>query len=106
MAQLDLGKVKGEDGAAATIAVGTVTTGPAGSAASVTNSGTSAAAVFNFTIPKGDNGQGEIPDDSISGRKYVIGVDNKEMYLLDNQLSPAEKKIATLRVKHTWTVTT
>jgi len=41
---------------AATIAVGTTTTGNAGTNASVTNSGTSSAAVFNFTIPRGDTG--------------------------------------------------
>ena len=46
----------GNDGAAATIAVGTVTTGAAGSSATVTNSGTSSAAVFDFTIPRGDTG--------------------------------------------------
>lgn len=50
----------GADGAAATISVGTVTTGEPGTSASVTNSGTSSAAVFNFTIPRGDTGpQGE-----------------------------------------------
>lgn len=48
--------LRGASGAAATIAVGTVTTGAAGSQAAVNNSGTSAAAVFNFTIPKGDTG--------------------------------------------------
>ena len=48
----------GADGAAATIAIGTVTTGAAGSRASVVNSGTSSAAVFDFVIPKGDNGEG------------------------------------------------
>ena len=36
--------------------VGTITTGAAGSAASVSNSGTSAAAVFDFTIPRGATG--------------------------------------------------
>ena len=46
----------GQDGAAATIAVGTVSTGAAGSSATVVNSGTSSAAVFDFTIPKGDKG--------------------------------------------------
>jgi len=46
----------GATGAAATIAVGTTTTGAAGSNASVTNSGTSSAAVFNFTIPQGAKG--------------------------------------------------
>lgn len=46
----------GQDGAAATITVGTTTTGEAGTQASVTNSGSASAAVFNFTIPKGDKG--------------------------------------------------
>jgi hypothetical protein len=46
----------GPQGDAATIAVGTVTTGAPGSSVIVTNSGTSGAAVFDFTIPKGDTG--------------------------------------------------
>lgn len=46
----------GPTGAAATIAIGTVTTGAAGSQASVTNSGSSTAAVLNFTIPQGAAG--------------------------------------------------
>ncbi|KYK44774.1 hypothetical protein A1D31_35720 [Bradyrhizobium liaoningense] len=44
---------RGTDGDAATVVVGTVTTGAGGSAADVTNSGTSSAAVFDFTIPAG-----------------------------------------------------
>lgn len=44
------------DGAAATIALGTVATGAAGSSVIITNSGTSGAAVFNFTIPRGNTG--------------------------------------------------
>lgn len=47
---------KGDTGTAATITVGAVTTGSAGSSVVVTNSGSSTAAVFNFTIPKGDPG--------------------------------------------------
>lgn len=43
-------------GPAGTIAVGTVTTGSAGSSAAVTNAGTSTAAILNFTIPRGDVG--------------------------------------------------
>jgi hypothetical protein len=46
----------GPAGQAATIAVGTVTTGAAGSSATVTNAGTSSAAVFNFAIPRGATG--------------------------------------------------
>ena len=46
----------GSTGAAATITLGTVTTGAAGSSVIITNSGTSGAAIFNFTIPRGDTG--------------------------------------------------
>lgn len=46
----------GEPGAAATITVGSTTTGGAGTQASVTNSGTEYAAVLNFTIPRGEQG--------------------------------------------------
>ena len=45
--------VAGPAGAAATVSVGTTTTGSAGTSAAVTNSGSSSAAVFNFTIPRG-----------------------------------------------------
>ena len=47
---------QGPAGNAATIAIGTVTTGAAGSSATVTNAGTSNAAVLTFSIPKGDAG--------------------------------------------------
>jgi Collagen triple helix repeat (20 copies) len=43
----------GPAGTAATVSVGTTTTGAPGSNANVTNSGTSSAAVLNFTIPQG-----------------------------------------------------
>ena len=47
---------KGDTGDAATITVGSTSTGTPGTNASVTNSGTSSAAVLNFTIPRGDKG--------------------------------------------------
>ena len=46
----------GADGIAATVAVGNTTTGSAGSSASVSNSGNTSAAVFEFTIPRGNTG--------------------------------------------------
>ena len=46
----------GADGTPATIAIGTVATGAAGSSATVMNSGSGAAAVFDFEIPQGDKG--------------------------------------------------
>ena len=48
----------GAPGAAATITVGTVTTGEPGTNASVTNSGTANAAVLDFVIPRGADGSG------------------------------------------------
>lgn len=48
---------QGEPGVAATISVGDTSTLPAGSVATVQNTGTSSAAVFAFGIPKGDKGE-------------------------------------------------
>ena len=47
----------GAPGAAATVTVGTVTTGAPGTEAQVTNSGTENAAVLDFVIPRGAQGQ-------------------------------------------------
>jgi len=47
---------QGPAGTAATVNAGTTTTGAAGTSASVTNVGTTSAAVFNFVIPRGDTG--------------------------------------------------
>lgn len=47
---------KGDPGDAATVTVGTTSTGEAGTSAQVTNSGSASAAVLNFTIPKGEKG--------------------------------------------------
>lgn len=58
----------GAPGTAATIAVGTVTTGAAGSSAVITNSGSSSAAVFDFTIPRGDTGASGSSTVTISGK--------------------------------------
>ena len=52
----------GEDGQAATVRVGTVTTGDPGTEAAVTNSGTAQDAVFDFTIPQGSSGSGASPE--------------------------------------------
>ena len=46
----------GENAAAATVTVGSTTTGEPGTNASVTNSGTSSAAVLDFVIPRGNAG--------------------------------------------------
>ena len=64
----------GADGKAATISIGTVTTGSAGTSANVTNSGTSSAAVFNFTIPQGAKGdKGDKGDKGADGSQGPKG---------------------------------
>lgn len=72
--------LKGEKGDAATIAVGTVTTGAEGTNAIVTNVGTSKDAKFNFTIPRGNTGNGisKIELQSTSGldKTYRIAYTN------------------------------
>jgi hypothetical protein len=58
LAQAGATGATGAQGAAATVSVGTVTTLVAGSLATVSNSGTAAAAVLNFGIPQGVAGTG------------------------------------------------
>ena len=65
----------GAPGAAATIQIGTVTTGAAGSQAAVTNTGTANAAILNFTIPRGNTGaQGNPGNDGAPGADGASGV--------------------------------
>jgi hypothetical protein len=47
---------QGTPGSTATVTLGTVNTGAPGSSVIISNSGTSTAAVLNFTIPRGDTG--------------------------------------------------
>lgn len=59
---------QGPAGNAATITIGNVTTSAPGTSASVTNRGTSSAAVFDFVLPKGKDGAdgGVTVDDTLS----------------------------------------
>lgn len=63
----------GKDGASAAVYAGTTTTGEPGTQASVVNTGTAQAAVFNFTIPRGD--KGEPGQDGTDGYTPQRGVD-------------------------------
>lgn len=63
--------LKGDPGESATVAVGTVTTLPAGSDATVTNVGTSEAAVFNFGIPQGADGDTAKQGKLITGQYHI-----------------------------------
>lgn len=80
---------KGEAGTAATVTVGAVTTGDPGTDAAVTNAGTSAAAVLNFVIPRGEKGEtgakgdtgatGEAGHTPVKGVDYFTDADKSEM---------------------------
>lgn len=72
----------GVPGKAATIQVGNVTTGAAGTPASVSNVGTDEAAIFDFTIPRGDKGaagaagaDGVTPHIGANGNWYLGSTD-------------------------------
>lgn len=67
---------KGDTGASAAVYAGTTTTGEPGTQASVVNTGTAQAAVFNFTIPRGDKGEpGQDGTDGDDGYTPQRGVD-------------------------------
>ena len=55
-AKLENGDFQGAKGEAATISIGTVTSSAPGAHAEVSNSGDSSQAVFNFVIPRGEQG--------------------------------------------------
>lgn len=66
----------GATGTAATISIGTVTTGAAGSSATVTNSGTSSAAVLDFSIPRGNTGTGDVNGPASSVDSEIVLFDS------------------------------
>lgn len=74
---INIPEVSGIPGKAATIQIGTVTTGEAGTQAIVTNSGNENDAIFNFTIPQGRAGEnGKTP---VKGVDYYTEADKQEM---------------------------
>lgn len=99
----------GAPGEAATVSVGTTTTLPAGSSATVTNTGTTSDAVFNFGIPKGDKGDkgdagaglvitgsvatyADLPNDlgpEDAGKAYFVEADGK-LYVWSGTQFPAD----------------
>lgn len=69
---------KGDTGTAASIKIGSVTTGAAGSSASVTNSGTASNVVLNFTLPRGKDGKdGGVTVDAELSATSVNPIQNK-----------------------------
>ena len=83
---------RGATGAAATIRIGTVTTGASGSEAVVTNVGTANDAVFNFTLPRGEKGaDGGIDIDTALSDTSTNPVQNKVIKAaLDNKVNKTD----------------
>lgn len=84
---------KGDTGAAASIKIGTVTTGAAGSNASVTNSGTASNVVLDFTLPRGEDGaDGGIVVDTAMSDTSTNPVQNKVIKAeLDKKIAKTDK---------------
>lgn len=80
-ASVNIKGVKGDAGTAATITIGSVTTGEPGTNVVVSNSGTSTNAILNFTIPRGQPG---------SGGGTSVEVDAA---LSDTSLNPVQNKV-------------
>lgn len=66
---------RGPQGIAATVEVGTTTTGEAGTPATVVNAGDETHAVFNFTIPRGAKGDKGDKGDKGEGIDIVLNLD-------------------------------
>ncbi len=74
---------RGSDGVNATISIGTITTGNAGTQAYVSNSGTQSSAVFDFIIPKGDTGPtGPAGTNGTDGATGAAGLDGAPFNIL------------------------
>ena len=76
----------GDDGDAATITVDNTVTGPAGSEATVVNTGTSNAAVLVFTIPRGEKGD---KGDDGTGAGTLTGITTTLPITVDMATNPA-----------------
>lgn len=85
---------KGDTGTAATIEVGTVSSG---TSPSITNVGTSSAAVFNFVLQKGDKGdkgdQGDPGIGDMSKSKYDPNNKDADAFNVDNHVSGTTNKV-------------
>lgn len=90
----------GPAGSAATVTVGSVTTGEAGTEASVTNSGTESAAVLDFVIPKGAAGT-----NGADGAPGAAGASIKAIELYTNEAGGVTGGKATLTDNSEITIT-
>ncbi len=81
----------GADGAVATISIGNVYTGEAGTQASVVNRGTENDAILDFTIPRGADGAGGSGGDTGGIEEALAGkadIDPSTGHILPSQVAP------------------
>ena len=83
---------QGSSGTAATVALGSVTTGLAGSSVSITNSGTTSAAILNFTIPRGDTGASGTGGSTFSGTTDSVTEGTANLYFTNERASVANNQ--------------
>lgn len=117
-----IGHTTAERGKAATVKVGNVTTGEAGSDATVTNSGTDEDAVLDFKIPKGKQGESAVNivqetgvsetdvmsqyavTQELFNQKYSFLVNNceyvKDAHMTDNAYQPSIRSGAITAAKY------
>lgn len=90
---------KGDPGAAATVQVGTTTTGEPGTQASVENVGTSSAAILNFTIPRGagDYAKIRVINRTTASQKLTVFYVNENNIPQSVEVPPAQAKIITVK---------
>lgn len=92
-ASVNIKGAKGDTGTAASIKIGSVTTGAAGSSASVINSGTASNVVLNFTLPRGKDGKdGGVTVDAELSDISTNPVQNKVVATEIKELAEATKQ--------------
>lgn len=93
-ASVNIKGAKGDTGTAATITIGSVTTGEPGTNVVVSNSGTSTNAILNFTIPRGQPGSGggtSVEVDAAMSATSTNPVQNKVIKAaLDNKVNKTD----------------
>ena len=77
----------GQDGKNATITIGNVSTGEPGTQASVTNRGDENAAILDFVIPRGADGNGDISEEDLASK---ADLDPETGCIMSNQIAPLE----------------
>ena len=80
---------QGASGTSATVTLGSVTTGSAGSSVSITNSGTTSAAILNFTIPRGDTGAAGTGGSTFTGTTDAVTEGTANLYFTNERAQTA-----------------